>query len=210
MTIPEGYVLVPREPTEAMWTAGRAPVMYRDMKFYRPPGLEVPAWQINPDGTVETDTSKGTTAVHVWRAMIAAAPTPPVGQSELPPPPEPERRPHPTVPYCYFTAAQMHEYGRACAGAAGSGWQPIETAPKDGRTMLLGCFNGAGKWRTMRGEWMSDEQIAEEWEFPENGEAGWYETSVEAEDAPTCWCIKPTHWMPLPPAPPAAMTKEPQ
>ena len=35
----------------------------------------VPAWQMNPDGTVETDTSKGTTAVHVWRAMIAASPS---------------------------------------------------------------------------------------------------------------------------------------
>jgi hypothetical protein len=71
---PEGWQLVPVEPTEAMWSAGRDPVMFRELKHYRPASLPVPAWQRNPDGTVEKDTSKGTTAVHVWRAMLAAAP----------------------------------------------------------------------------------------------------------------------------------------
>jgi len=80
-------------------------------------------------------------------------------------------------------------------------WQPIDTAPKTGRTLLLGYPNALGNWRTTRGQWMSDEYIAEYWEEPENGEAGWYETAVEAEDPPNCWCIEPTHWMPLP-APP--------
>ncbi len=73
---PEGWQLVPVEPTEAMWSAGRDPVMFRELKHYRPASLPVPAWQRNPDGTVEKDTSKGTTAVHVWRAMLAAAPRP--------------------------------------------------------------------------------------------------------------------------------------
>lgn len=81
-------------------------------------------------------------------------------------------------------------------------WQPIETAPKDSRTLLLGYFNSHGKWRTVRGQWMSEDYIAEYWEDPDDVEPGWFETSVEADDPPNCWRIEPTHWMPLPPAPP--------
>ena len=33
-------------------------------------------------------------------------------------------------------------------------WQPIETAPKTGWTILLGYRNSLGNWRTMRGKWM--------------------------------------------------------
>jgi hypothetical protein len=86
-------------------------------------------------------------------------------------------------------------------------WQPIETAPQDGRTVLLGYFNACNKWRTLRGEWMSQEFIDENWEEPDNGEPGWYETSVENDDVPNCWRTRPTHWMPLPAAP---QTKEPK
>lgn len=84
-----------------------------------------------------------------------------------------------------------------------SEWQPIETAPKTGRTVLLGYFNSHGNWRTMRGQWFSQEVINETWEEPEDydGLEGWYETSVEADDVPNCWATDPTHWMPLP-APP--------
>jgi len=84
-------------------------------------------------------------------------------------------------------------------------WQPIETAPKSGRTLLLGYRNSHGNWRTTRGEWMSEAYIAESWEDPDDAEPGWYETSVEADDAPNCWPITPTHWMPLPDAPDAAI-----
>jgi len=80
-------------------------------------------------------------------------------------------------------------------------WQPIETAPKDGRTLLLGYYNSHGNWRTMRGQWMSEAYIAEHWEDPEDEQPGWFETSVEADDIPNCWRIQPSHWMPLP-APP--------
>jgi hypothetical protein len=80
-------------------------------------------------------------------------------------------------------------------------WQPIETAPKTGRTLLLGYLNSAGKWRTVRGQWMSEAYISEQWEEPDDAEPGWYETSVEADDPPNCWPIEPTHWMPLPAAP---------
>lgn len=82
-------------------------------------------------------------------------------------------------------------------------WQPIETAPKTGRTLLLGYPNVLGKWRTVRGQWMSEAYIAENWEEPDDAETGWYETSAEADDVPNCWPITPTHWMPLPIAPKA-------
>lgn len=99
-----------------------------------------------------------------------------------------------------ITTTQAEAYADARV-AESQQWQPIETAPKDGRTLLLGCFNSHGKWRTMRGEWMSEEYIAEYWEEPDGVEPGWFETAVEAEDIPNCWRIEPTHWMPLP-APP--------
>lgn len=86
-------------------------------------------------------------------------------------------------------------------------WLGIETAPKDGRTLLLGYRNSHGKWRTVRGKWMSADYIAEHWEDPDDAEPGWFETAVEAEDPPNCWHIKPTHWMSLPGAPAALTTQ---
>lgn len=80
-------------------------------------------------------------------------------------------------------------------------WRPIETAPMDGRALLLGYFNTYGKWRTLRGYWASQEEIDEHWEEPDGVEPGWFETSVESDDLPNCWRTEPTHWMPLPPAP---------
>lgn len=98
-----------------------------------------------------------------------------------------------------LAAWRAAQSGQRAGGA--EGWQPIETAPKDGRTLLLGYPNSLGKWRTTRGQWMSDDYIVENWEEPDNGDPGWFETSVEADDVPNCWGIEPTHWMPLPAAP---------
>ena len=78
-------------------------------------------------------------------------------------------------------------------------WQPIETAPKDGQTLLLGYFNKCNRWRTVRGQYFSQEQINAEWDEP--GVPGWYETAENADDPPSCWGINPTHWMPLPEPP---------
>jgi hypothetical protein len=97
----------------------------------------------------------------------------------------------------------------ARATAEQSEWQPIETAPKTGRTLLLGYPNSLGKWRTVRGQWMTQEYIDQNWEDPDEAEAGWYETSVEADDAPSCWPITPTYWQPLP-TPPADAAIESQ
>lgn len=79
-------------------------------------------------------------------------------------------------------------------------WQPIETAPKD-RTLLLGYFNSHGKWRTLRGQWFSQESIEDTWEEPEFAGEGWYETPVEIDDTPNCFWTEPTHWQPLPSPP---------
>ena len=79
-------------------------------------------------------------------------------------------------------------------------WQPIETAPQTGCTLLLGCFNELGNWRTMRGQWFTKNEIDQDWEETDGFEAGWYETAVEP-DYPNCWSITPTYWMPLPVAP---------
>ena len=87
--------------------------------------------------------------------------------------------------------------------AAHNPWKPIETAPRD-KWLLLGYFNSLGKWRTVRGNWFSADEIADQWgDFdgdPEDSE-GWYETADNAEDIPNVWPINPTHWMPLPAAP---------
>jgi len=81
-------------------------------------------------------------------------------------------------------------------------WQPISSAPKDGRTLLLGYLNLSGKWRTVRGQWFTDDQIAE-WDNADDFEADWYETSENDDEPPNCWLISPTHWTKLP-APPSA------
>jgi hypothetical protein len=99
--------------------------------------------------------------------------------------------------------AESLEVIESAAPAPQTDWQSIETAPKDGRTLLLGCFNKLGNWRTMRGQWFSEAAIAEDWEEPDDAEEGWYETAVEP-DVPNCWRVAPTHWMPLPAAPGAA------
>jgi len=81
-----------------------------------------------------------------------------------------------------------------------SEWQKIETAPKD-KILLLGYCNSHGNWRTLRGGWITKDEIDEDWDDPEEHEAGWYEISVEADDEPSCWFTAPTHWMPLPSPP---------
>lgn len=65
------------------------------------------------------------------------------------------------------------------ARAEQSQWRPIAGAPKDGSWVLLLSIDGCcqqGVWNRFRNEWLS------------------------SGDKRTVW--DPTHWMPLPPAPP--------
>ncbi len=81
-------------------------------------------------------------------------------------------------------------------------WQPVADAPKDGRTLLLGYANRSGNWRTLRGQWCSADHIMMDFEEPEDHEEGWYETAVTPDEPPNVWPCNPTHWQPLPDAPP--------
>lgn len=99
------------------------------------------------------------------------------------------------------TPADTSVLDRLVADAGRAKWLPIETAPTDGRTLLLGYTNSHGNWRTLRGQWMSQDYIDSFWEDPDAGDPGWYETSVECDEPPNCWFVEPTHWMPLPDAP---------
>lgn len=64
-------------------------------------------------------------------------------------------------------------------------WQPIETAPKDGTDFLL--YEGDTTRKQWRGSWFAESWVC----------------SASSDDHTVAWMmrIKPTHWMPLPPAP---------
>lgn len=72
-------------------------------------------------------------------------------------------------------------------------WQPIETAPRDGRALLL--------WGIYAGEinGIKDVQVIDVGYYSNGksdyGSEGWWNSS--GGDAYACW-VRPTHWMPLP------------
>lgn len=74
--------------------------------------------------------------------------------------------------------------------AALSPWRDIASAPKDGSEVLLlepAHLSGrTGRWHISQASWLSDKRYA----------AGgcWIEGM---------WVVQPTHWQPLPPAPPS-------
>jgi hypothetical protein len=79
---------------------------------------------------------------------------------------------------------------------ANGGWQPIETAPKDGPVILLGGTTA------MFGVWFD-----EHWVFWEGCASDvFYKETIASDDIAASlnyWCsgYGPTHWMPLPAAP---------
>ena len=83
-----------------------------------------------------------------------------------------------------------------------SAWRPIETAPKDGTTILL-HHQAETEWRepecndvnTVVASWWEEEP-------DENGELGDWICYMDLPRDPAC-PFKPTHWMPLPDPPPA-------
>lgn len=86
----------------------------------------------------------------------------------------------------------MAEMARAALQPA-SAWQPIETAPKDGTFVLLypsrGWVSDVEPYDCEVGYWDSDDNV-------------WRSYGPIAEDY-----HGPTHWCPLPPAPPAGETR---
>lgn len=83
----------------------------------------------------------------------------------------------------------------AAAGLVVVEWQPIETAPRDGRPILIARHMGEFGW--VRG-WAHWEDV--------RGISGWIARGF-FEHPGVLGLTAPTHWMPLP-APPAA-SKEP-
>lgn len=143
---------------------------------------------------------------HLARAAVQADPQPVIP----PAPPECETEDEKTAyAFGYWQGLHAARAVPAHLVQQPTSWQPIESAPKDGRTLLLGHFNSRGKWRTARGQWFSADAIAESWEEPDGCDEGWYETTVECEDMPNCWATNPTHWMPLAAAPQAAPAVQP-
>ena len=72
------------------------------------------------------------------------------------------------------------------------GWQPIETAPKDGTEIFLHC---PGSTRPKIGSWRVDGLMSERGEMWLDDSYDDFSTSFES-------CpLDPTHWMPLPTPP---------
>lgn len=98
-------------------------------------------------------------------------------------------------------AVHFHDAARAALAVVRQheGWRPIETAPRDGTTVLLwgiwaGEINGLSNWPTIDiGEWRGGKSdfLGDDW---------W---QLVTGDAYAAW-MRPTHWRPLPPPPEAA------
>lgn len=85
-------------------------------------------------------------------------------------------------------------------------WQPIATAPKTGRKVIVFYLNRNVKPRTVMARWLNDEQAAESDVDGVGLEAGWYEC-IDNWDDYTEVAIhegEQTHWMPLPAPPKSA------
>lgn len=75
--------------------------------------------------------------------------------------------------------------------AAAPQWQPIETAPRDSRKVLVGSFNVYGEWRTYMAWWRLPYEGA-----PDNQCSWCYDKDGTLLDASIHSCGA-THWQPL-------------
>ena len=78
-------------------------------------------------------------------------------------------------------------------------WQDIETAPKDGRPVLVALRDFADGWIVGEAYFNADDSGADpggqKWWWANQGCSDYYATSIDEGNHP------PTHWQPLP-APP--------
>lgn len=83
------------------------------------------------------------------------------------------------------------------------GWRTIDSAPMDGRKIILAYMNRNGLKRTVMGHWLTDEAAAEIDHEGAGLEGGWYEQIDNWDDYSEVRIYEgePTHWMPLPPPP---------
>jgi len=86
--------------------------------------------------------------------------------------------------------SKRHLIGRNVAEIGGYMWQPIETAPLDGQTILL--YRHISSWHVIGyGHWVTDD---------EPSMCGWL--SYGFDDPPGNLGLgAPTHWMPIPEPP---------
>jgi hypothetical protein len=71
-------------------------------------------------------------------------------------------------------------------------WQLIETAPKDGRYLIVAKFTGEALGWVSHSRWITADEICEiEGGAADEYDPGW--TDGNRDDEP----IYPTHWMPL-------------
>lgn len=85
--LPDGWVMVPREPTEAQWSGlARDVVLWMQayqrhdsdslLKHLDRSGTEIPAWLRKEADTGSHSLPKGSIAAIIYKAMLAAAPAP--------------------------------------------------------------------------------------------------------------------------------------
>src|SRR3990167_1984817 len=94
------------------------------------------------------------------------------------------------------TTTKSCERGRAKGQGAMTDWQPIETAPKDGKPILSYCASGYDEqpysviwWHAEIHEWW--ETVATDTKKLRSEAAGYWAGGENY----------PTHWLPLPPPP---------
>ena len=75
-----------------------------------------------------------------------------------------------------------------------SGWMPIETAPRDGRFLLLHVPDGLESGTVTVGAYYRCEDRADNGRFKKGNWDGWLGMDADVQSS---WC-EPTHWMPLP------------
>ena len=87
---------------------------------------------------------------------------------------------------------------QAVSGGIEHEWQPIETAPRDGTSVLVHSI----KWSQPTMMYFSSKEYFEkEYGDPDYMYEGWYISHGMVFDQPNEYTYDPTHWMPLPKPP---------